>query len=190
MFTEPKRGNGLNESKICYSTKKLWAITHYNDFYHKITFKHFINNIKHFIEIYQFDWDKSLGYPNYSTACRWYKKYDFKACEECYENYQLGHNQKEAQKLYDKRYFNDTSTDYQRLDETAKNIDELRSQSHPNVYAIAKEEETYDRIAGRIQDRLGRKSERYEVDMKANVKSDLLVRLERQLPELEDETND
>lgn len=163
MFTEPKRGNGLNESKLCYATKRLWAIVRYYDFYHKITFKQFIKDIQHFIEIYEFPWELE-DYPKYATAKDWYHKYDFDSCVKCYEDYQLGHSHKEAQLLYDKRYFTDTSTDYQRLDETAKNIDNLREQGNPNVYALAKEEETYDRIFNRIQERLGRKKETYKVE--------------------------
>ena len=163
MFTEPKRTDGLKEPKMSYDTKRLWAIVSFYDFYDEITFKKFIQEIEHFIKIYDFPWEYDT-YPNYGTASNWSYKYDYQECVECYEDYQLNNSHKKAQKLYDKRYFNDTTIDYQRLDETAKNIDTLRSQSSPNVYALAKEEETYDRIFNRIQERLGRRKETYKVE--------------------------
>ena len=77
MFTEPKRGDGLNESKVCYATKQLWAITTFHDTYNEITFKYFIEHITEFIDKYGFDWPKGKKYPEYSTAKDWPKKYDY-----------------------------------------------------------------------------------------------------------------
>jgi len=89
MFTEPKRGGGLNESPTCYATKKLWAIVCFYEIYEDITFKYFIEHIEHFIKKYQFAWPEGKDYPKYSTACKWPSKYDYDECVRCYENKQL-----------------------------------------------------------------------------------------------------
>lgn len=161
MFTEPKRDNGLKEPKMSYDTKKLWAIVKFNDFYEEITFKHFIKNIEHFIKIYEFEWEHDK-YPNLGTAQNWYPKYDYNECVECYENYQLENSPRKAEKLWTKRVLNDTISDYKSVDDCNKNIKKLRQEPKPNVYAIAKEEETRDRIYNRIQGRLGKKKETRE----------------------------
>jgi hypothetical protein len=168
MFTEPKRGDGLNESKVCYATKQLWAITTFHDTYNEITFKHFIEHIGEFIEKYGFDWPKGKKYPEYGTAKDWPQKYDYQECVECYENHKLGNSKKEADLIFDKKYLSDTITDFKRIDRLNKRhetLEEIEDQTgEDQTYRKAKIEEEINSIWNRICVRLGKDKETEQSD--------------------------
>jgi hypothetical protein len=158
MFTEPKRGDGLNESKVCYATKQLWAITTFHDTYNEITFKYFIEHITEFIDKYGFDWPKGKKYPEYSTAKDWPQKYDYQECVQCYENHKLGNSKKEAGLIYDKKYLSDTITDFKKIDRLNERHLQLEMEESTsdvdNTYRKAKLEEEINSIWHRIRERL------------------------------------
>ena len=163
MFTEPKRGNGYNESAICYATKQLWAITSFYDTYNEITYKYFIEHIEEFIEKHGFDWPKGKKYPEYSTAKDWPKKYDYEECRQHYQNKKLGTSKKDADTIYDKKYLSDTITDFKKIDRLNKRHEELeeieRTTGEDQTYRKAKNEEEINSIWHRIRERLEKDKE-------------------------------
>ena len=162
MFTKPKRGGGLNESKVCYATKQLWAITTFYDTYNEITYKYFIEHITEFIEKYEFDWPEGKKLPEYSTAKEWPSKYDYQECVDCYKNHKLGTLKADADLIYDKKYLQDTITDFKKIDRLNKRHEELELLEDDDVdhtYRKAKIEEEINSIWHRIRERLDKDKE-------------------------------
>lgn len=177
MFTEPKRGNGLRESELCYATKRLWAIVCYYEIYEKITFEYFINNIEHFINKYEFDWPKPKPgkdeYPNYATAKEWPSKYDYKSCVQCFENYQLNYDKEKADSIYDKKYSQDTISDFQNYDSYDKEIKKELSKESPDFKKISLLEDLKDRAWNRSNKRSGRDIKKFEGKIEGNVNAEI-----------------
>ena len=171
MFTQPKRGNGLNESPICYATKQLWAIVCYYEIYKEITFKYFIENIDYFIKKYQFEWPKGKDYPKYSTACKWPSKYDYDECVRCYENKKLNYNTEKAESIHDKKYFKDTLSDFENYDSYDDLIKKELSEPCPDIYKIERLEKLKDIAWNRNQKRSGRDVQKIESQINADVHS-------------------
>jgi hypothetical protein len=157
MFPKPLRDDGLKEPPMAYDAKRLWAITKYNDTYNEITFDYFLHNFKEMIESASFDW-KHDTYPNPKTAARWPGKYDWKGCCTHYENYKLGNSKKEANLIYDKKYLQDTITDFKKIDRLNQRheaLEEMEKYGEDQTYRKAKIEEEIDSIWSRIRTRLG-----------------------------------
>ncbi len=169
MFTEPKRGGGLNESPTCYATKKLWAIVCFYEIYEDITFKYFIEHIEHFIKKYQFAWPEGKDYPKYSTACKWPSKYDYDECVRCYENRQLNFNTEKAEKIHDKKYFQDTLSDFKNYDAYDELIQQELQEPTPNVYRLERLENLKDKAWARNLKRSGKDVQKVENKVTGNV---------------------
>lgn len=164
MFTDPKRGNGLNESPICYATKKLWAIVCYYEIYKEITFKYFIENIEYFIKKYQFDWPTGKPYPKYSTACKWPSKYDYDECVQCFENKQLKFNTEKAANIHDKKHLPDTIDDYQNYDAYNREIRKELEKDNPDPNEIEKWEKLKELSWNRNRKRSGKDVQKVDVN--------------------------
>jgi len=190
MFTEPKRGNGLNESPTCYATKQLWAIVCYYEIYEDINFKYFIEHIEHFIEKYHFDWPKNKPYPKYNNARKWPKKYDYQECVQCYENKKLNFNSEKANAIHDKKYFTDTVSDFKHYDRYDKLIDEELSKEEPDVNRLERLENLKDKAYARSTKRSGRDVQKFEGNIKGNVKTENINLTMKTTAEVLDENAD
>lgn len=177
MFTEPKRGNGYNESELSYATKRLWAIVNYYELYEKITFEYFIKNIQEFIEKYEFDWPEPKPgkdkYPKYDTAKEWPSKYDYDSCVQCFENYQLNYDKEKADKIHEKRYFKDTLSDFKNYDAYEEQIQKELSKDNPNPSEIEKWEHLKEKSMNRNDRRSGRDVKKIEANINSNINADV-----------------
>lgn len=171
MFTEPKRGNGYNESPTCYATKQLWAIVCFYEIYEDITFKYFIEHIEEFIKKYHFDWPKGKKYPNYNNARKWPKKYDYAECVQCYENKKLNYNTEKADSIHDKKYLTDTVSDFKHYDKYDKLIDEELAKENPDFKKIEQLENLKERVWNRNIKRSGRDVKKIEGNLNSNIKA-------------------
>ena len=179
MFTEPKRGNGYNESELSYATKRLWAIVNYYEIYKKITFQYFINHIEFFIKKYEFDWPEPKPgkdkYPKYDTAKEWPSKYDYASCVQCFENYQLNFDKNKADSIYDKKSPQDTLSDFKNYDSYDSQIQKELKKENPNPSEIEKWEHLKDKSFNRSNRRSGRDVQKIVSKIDADVKSDVTV---------------
>lgn len=194
MFTEPKRGNGYNESELCYATKRLWAIVNYYELYETITYEYFINHIEKFIKKYEFDWPEPRPgkdkYPNYATAKAWPSKYDFQECVQCYENYQLKFDSKKANAIHDKKYSQDTISDFKNYDSYNEAIQNELDQENPDYKKIELLENLKDRVWTRNLKRSGRDVKKFEGKFAGTVESDVTVNLLEKVKQKRRELND
>lgn len=171
MFPKPLRDDGLKEPPMAYDTKRLWAIIKYNDTYNEITFDYFLNNFEEMIKSASFDW-KHESYPNPKTAARWPGKYDWKGCCEYYENYKLGNSKQEADLIYNKKYLQDTITDFKKIDrlnERHQELELLEKHGEDQTYRKAKIEEEINSIWERIRKRLGKDDTEKEEEKIASI---------------------
>ena len=190
MFTEPKRGNGYNESPVCYATKQLWAIVCYYELYEDITFKYFIENIEYFIEKYKFDWPKGKPYPKYTTACLWPSKYDYQECVQCYENKKLKYDKEKADKIHEKKYLKDTISDFKNYDAYEEQIQKELAKDNPNPSEIEKWEHLKEKSMNRNDRRSGRDIQKIEKKVIADVKSEVTGSLFDRVKQKRRELND
>ena len=175
MFTEPKRGNGLNESELSYATKRLWAIVCYYEIYKPPTFENFIKNIQKYITKYEFDWPKPKPgkdkYPKYDTAKEWPSKYDYKSCVQCFENYQLNIDKKEVDLIHDKKYPQDTKSDFKNYDAYDEEIRKELAKDEPDFKKIELLENLKDKVWNRNNKRSGRDVKKIEGNINSKIKA-------------------
>jgi len=190
MFTEPKRGNGLNESPVCYATKKLWAIVCYYEIYEDITYKYFINNIEYFIKKYKFQWPEGKPYPKYTTACLWPSKYDYQECVQCYENKKLKYDKEKAELIHDKKYPQDTVSDFKNYDLYNREIEAELAKEDPDFKKIELLENLKDKVWNRNNKRSGRDVQKFEGNIKGNVKTENINLTMKTTAEVLDENAD
>jgi len=169
MFTEPKRGNGLNESPVCYATKQLWAIVCFYEIYEDVTFKYFIEHIDHFVEKYHFAWPDGKPYPKYNNARKWPRKYDYDECVQCYENKRLNFDSKKAEAIHDKKYSQDTISDFKNYDAYDELIAKELAKEHPDTKEIERLESLKDKVWNRNLKRSGRDIQKFEGKLNADV---------------------
>lgn len=92
---------GPQEPEMSKLTKQLYVIVQNDHPLKKINFKQFINNIKEFIEIYDFDWtckhdNGRKCYPRYDKkecAKDWFKRYDYWEAYRTFATYQNNENE-------------------------------------------------------------------------------------------------
>lgn len=189
MFTAPIKEDGLRESAQCYATKQLWSIVCYYEFYEEITFKYFIINIEYFIKKYEFPWPENKSYPKYDTAKDWPKKYRYDECVQHYENKKLGYDSEKAEAIFDKKYFNDTVSDFKNYDAYQKLIEKELTKSNPDLVKISRLEGLKSTAYGRNERRSGRNVQKFEHTVDEKVTDNLLERVKQKRRELNDIRN-
>ena len=105
---------GQQEKELSKQLKQLYCIHKYNNPLKKINFKEFVNKIKYYAEIYDFEWEVKYPngrkhYPKYDKpdfAKDWKSRYDYDGAYKVYANY-MNDDESELLLIGEKKYRHD-----------------------------------------------------------------------------------
>lgn len=158
MWRKPLTDGNLTESLYAYDTKIQYCKAKFKDTYNELSLRKFSNKLKKDIENGTIKWNHRR-IPSYDTMKgKWWKKYKWEECSKAYTDDALRPQREHARLIYAKRYLNDITKDFKRMDELYLRNDILFSKQKNNEgnydYVIAKNEETVDLVWRRLVDKL------------------------------------
>jgi len=159
------KDNKPSETDYAYDTKVVYCKVKEKDRYDEITLKYFADNFEDMLNDVDFEWkhrDPGGGprYPSYKQIVNhWFKEHNWESCSNNYSNKHTAEQMQRATNVYDKGIFNDTVTDFKKIDRLNRRHEELEAKEQgPNgedqTYRKAKIEEEINSIWNRIRTRL------------------------------------
>jgi len=159
------KDNKPSETDYAYDTKVVYCKVKEKDRYDEITIKHFADNFEKMLNDVDFEWkhrspEGQPRYPSYKQIVNhWFKEHNWESCSNNYSNKHAAKQMERATAVYDKGIFNDTVTDFKKIDRLNRRHEELEAKEKgPNgedqTYRKAKIEEEINSIWNRIRTRL------------------------------------
>ena len=157
------KDNKPSETDYAYDTKVVYCKVKEKDRYDEITIKHFADNFEEMLNEVDFEW-KHRGpegqprYPSYKQIVNhWFKEHNWESCSNNYSNKHAAKQMERATAVYDKGIFNDTVTDFKKIDRLNQRheaLEEMEKYGEDQTYRKAKIEEEINSIWHRIRERL------------------------------------
>jgi len=167
------KDNKPSETDYAYDTKVVYCKIKQKDRYDEITIKHFADNFEQMLNDVDFEWrhkgaDGSPRYPSYKQIVNhWFKEHNWESCSDGYSNKHTDKQMQRATTVYDKGIFDDTVTDFKKIDRLNQRHQELekieKQTGEDQTYRKAKIEEEISSIWNRIRERLGLNKDQVEI---------------------------
>ena len=207
-YKKPLCEKGVRERPYAHFIKLCWFEIYFKDIHNEISFRKFCKNFKHLMETtttiqdieneYGLEWDYynedgSIKQPNYEDIkCnKWRKKYKYPELYAQFKSDKLMSTEVSEREKYIRNMSKLNNQDYILLDRCYDKEQEYTTIEETGgkdmTYYRNKNNDTISNIDDRLRKRNGFDKTKLEVDgkLKADVKTELLSKLERPLPELD-----
>lgn len=207
-YKKPLCKKGVRERPYAHFIKLCWFEVHFRDINNKISFRKFCKNFKQIMEdttiieeieqAYDLEWDYynengDICEPNYEDikSNKWRKKYEYAELYGKFKADKLASVEMTEREKYIRNLPKLNNHDYELLDTCYDKEKEFKIREEETgkdmTYYRNKNSDTISNTDDRLRKRNGLDKTKLEVDgnIKANVKTELLAKLERPLPELD-----